>query len=315
MTEVSLQTPLAADSQAVADMLAAVLPVGGLSGLSITDVRSALEQLGAQLPELPQVGDVSDHSVHANDVSFTVRVYRPDVDARPSPALLYFHGGGWATGGLDGGVDYLCRDIVSRNNIAVVSVDYRLAPEDKFPAAVNDAVAALSWVREHGPALGIDVNRLAVGGDSAGANLSAVLTHLDRGAMPALKSQVLFYPGTEYAIARPSWVDNEHAPLLATATVLWFFDIYTTSDERSDPRVCPSLNQSFVYLPQALVVTAGHDPLRDDAINYASLLERDGTFVNHINISDTIHGFMTMPNLSSYSTVIDLVTAHLGATL
>ncbi|MCW0192322.1 MAG: alpha/beta hydrolase [Rhodococcus sp.] len=315
MTEVSLQTPLAADSQAVADMLAAVLPTGGLSGLSITDVRSALEQLGGQLPELPQVGDVLNHSVHANGVFFTVRVYRPDVDARPSPALLYFHGGGWATGGLDGGVDFLCRDIVSRNNIAVVSVDYRLAPEDKFPAAVNDAVAALSWVREHGPALGIDLNRLAVGGDSAGANIAAVLTHLDRGAMPALKSQVLFYPGTEYAIARPSWVDNEYAPLLTTAAVLWFFDLYATSDERSDPRVCPSLNESFVDLPQALVITAGHDPLRDDAIHYASLLERDGTFVKHINISDTIHGFMTMPNLSSYGTVIDMVTTHLGATI
>ncbi|ROZ48980.1 alpha/beta hydrolase [Rhodococcus sp. WS3] len=315
MTEVSLQTPLAADSQAVAVALAAVLPAEGLSGFSIADVRTAIDQMGVQLPELPQVGEVSEHSVHANEVTFTVRVYRPDVDARPIPALLYFHGGGWATGGLDGGVDYLCRDIALRNNIAVVSVDYRLAPENKFPAAVNDAVAALSWVRENGPALGIDVNRLAVGGDSAGANLSAVLTHLDRGAIPALKSQVLFYPGTEYAIARPSWFDNEHAPVLTTADVLWFFDMYATSEERSDPRVCPSLHSSFADLPGALVITAGHDPLRDDGINYASLLERDGTSVRHNNISDTIHGFMTMPNLSSYGSVIDLVTEHLGLTI
>lgn len=314
MNESELKTPLAADVQEMANLLDEAVP-GGFASLSVEQLRAFNGQLKAQVPPGPEVASVEDQMIGEGDAAFRVRVYKTAADT-PRAALMYIHGGGWTIGDVEGGYDYLCRDIASQLDIVVVSVDYRLAPEHKFPAAVDDVVTALSWLRESAETLGIDTSRIAVAGDSAGGNLTTVLTHLDRDARVPLKAQVLIYPASEYAVERPSWIENAEAPLLGVAEVLWFFEQYLDSPEQAqDPRVSSALNDSFADLPSALVITAGHDPLRDDGRNYASLLERDGVNVRHLHVPDTIHGFISSPTLGSYRTgmaeIIDFLRQEL----
>ena len=314
MHESELKTALAPDARELADLLDQAVP-GGLASLGVEQLRAFNEQLKTQVPPAPEVASVEDVTLGEDDDSFRVRVYRTDAGTL-RPALLYIHGGGWTFGDVDGGYDYLCRDIASQLDVVVVSVDYRLAPEHKFPAAVDDVVAALNWVRESADSLGVDISKIAVAGDSAGGNLSTVLTHLDRDAGTPLKAQVLIYPASEYAVERPSWIENAKAPLLGTAEVLWFFDQYLENQEQTkDLRVSSSLNDSFAHLPTAMIITAGHDPLRDDGINYARLLEADGVSVRHLHIPDTIHGFISSPTLVSYNTAMNEIIEFLNTNL
>jgi acetyl esterase len=249
-------TALDPDAQFVADQLALLLP-DGLSGLGVEGVKEFGRMRVAELiPAGPDVASVTDLHVPGPHGSVPIRLYRPGSD-EPLPVLVYLHGGGWTFGNLDGGADHLCRDIVSRTGIAVVSVDYRLAPEFKFPVPVDEATTVLRWLREKGDELGIDPTRIAIGGDSAGGNISAAVTHLDRGSDSPLRAQVLLYPATEHCVERTSWIENAEAPLLTTRDTVWFWDLYLRSDEdRTDPRATPASAEDFGDLPPALVVVA-----------------------------------------------------------
>lgn len=303
-------TPLDPDARAVADQLAAVIP-GGLSSLGVAGVREFGRQRDAQTPAGPDVHAVTDDQVDGPHGNIPVRVYRPESDT-PTAVLIYVHGGGWVFGTLDGGVDHLCRSIVSTTGVAVVSVDYRMAPEHKFPVPVDETAAVLAWVRGEAGDLGFDSSRIAIGGDSAGGNISAAITHLDRGADSPLAAQVLLYPVTEYGVERPSWIDNAEAPVLTARDAPWFWTQYLRTDaDRSDPRATPANSDSFAGLPPALVITAGHDLLRDDGLHYAELLDGAGTPVRVERLDGTFHGFMTVPGLASYDRGVKAIAAFL----
>ena len=309
-----ITSPLDPDAQAVADQLAAVLPAG-LSGLGVDGVRAFGEQTSTQTPPAAEVHQVSEHQAPGPHGDVRVRLYRPESDT-PVPVLLYIHGGGWTMGSIDGGVDYLVRDIVRTIGIAVASVDYRLAPEHKFPIPVEDSQAALAWLRDNASDLGLDLSRIAIGGDSAGANISAAITHLDRGNATPLAAQVLLFPATEYAIYRPSWMENANAPLLTTADTIWFWGQYLrTEADRTDPRATPANADSFADLPPALVVVAGHDPLRADGLHYAALLDSAGTPLEIARFEGSFDGVIVMPALAAYSRGLDTITVFLDKVL
>jgi acetyl esterase len=223
-----------------------------------------------------------------------VRIYRPSAE-RPLPTMVYFHGGGWVLGSVEV-YDGTVRDLANAAGCLVVSVDYRLAPEHKFPAAADDAYAATRWVAEHADEIGADPARLAVGGDSAGGNLAAAVTLMarDRGG-PALAYQLLIYPVTDQAFETPSYHENAEGYGLTRAQMMWFSAHYLrTPADADDPLASPLRAPSLRGLPPALVVTAGYDPLRDEAEQYAERLRADGVDVRVERYPGLIHGFFGM---------------------
>jgi acetyl esterase len=225
-----------------------------------------------------------------------LRLYRgAGTDAAAMlPALVYFHGGGWVIGDLDSH-DSVCRHLANAARCAVVSVGYRLAPEHKFPAAVDDCFAATSWVAAEAISLAIDRERIAVGGDSAGGNLAAVVSLLarDRGA-PRLRYQILAYPAVEASMAHPSIARFAEGFLLTRATMQWFYDCYLRSPaDVEDWRASPLRAADLSGVPPALVLTAGFDPLCDEGGAYARRLQDHGVAVDHRHYPDQIHGFLS----------------------
>jgi len=212
--------------------------------------------------------------------------------------LVFFHGGGWVIGDLETH-DVLCRQITAEAGIEVVAVDYRLAPEHKFPAAVDDAWAATKWVVANAGKLGIDPKRVAVGGDSAGGNLAAVVALLARDAGgPAIALQVLLYPVTDFTTETGSYRECADGYLLTLDSMRWFFDHYLKSPaEAGDWRASPLRAPSHAGLPPALIVTAGFDPLRDEGEAYAKKLRAAGVRVDYICYGGMVHGFVPMGRL------------------
>ncbi|MBB1092568.1 alpha/beta hydrolase [Rhodopseudomonas palustris] len=226
------------------------------------------------------------------------RVYTPKTlrqDDGLSPALVFFHGGGWVIGNLDTH-DVVCRAIADEGQLIVVSVDYRLAPEHKFPAAVEDAIAATQWIADNARKLGIDAEQLSVGGDSAGGNLSAVVTiHARDHGGPMLAGQVLIYPATDFAMNHPSHHEPETSVLLTHSVIRWFRDHYLTgAHDEKDWRASPARVETLAGLPPAFVMTAGADPLRDEGDEYARRLADAGVPVTHRTYPGQFHGFFTM---------------------
>jgi len=211
------------------------------------------------------------------------------------PALVYFHGGGWVVGDFDC-YDALCRHLANAARCAVVAVDYRLAPEHKFPAAVDDCFAVTRWVAETGAALGIDSNRFAIGGDSAGGNLAAVVSLLARDCgMPALRTQLLLYPAVDFAMDRASLQRFAEGHLLTLATMRWFAAHYLRGTEDiADWRASPLRAADLSRVAPAFVLTAGFDPLCDEGQAYARRLQDNGVAVTHHHLPGQIHGFLTM---------------------
>jgi acetyl esterase len=211
---------------------------------------------------------------------------------------MFFHGGGWVIGDLDTH-DVVCRRLANAAKCAVVSVDYRLAPEHKFPAAVEDCVAATEWVAEQAAALGVDSARMAVGGDSAGGNLAAVVAlHARDHGGPALRLQLLIYPATEFAMRHPSHTTRGEGFLLTHSTMKWFRDAYLRSDaDMADWRASPLRAADVSRLPPAYILTAGFDPLSDEGAAYADRLSSAGVPVQHVHLPGQIHGFITMGKL------------------
>jgi acetyl esterase len=246
------------------------------------DTRAALA------PKPPQLPDVRLHAT----TNFAIRAYRPVRDGK-LPALVYFHGGGWTIGDLDTH-DTLCRQLAAGAGCAVFSVDYRLAPESPFPAAVDDCFAATRWVMDNAASLGVDPNRVAVGGDSAGGNLAAVVALLARDAGgPAIVHQLLIYPATDQRCGSASHERNAQGYLLTRDAIEFFRANYLPQrDQWSDWRASPLLAQSHAGLPPATVMTAGFDPLIDEGRAYADRLRASGVTVEYREYSDMVHGFV-----------------------
>jgi acetyl esterase len=266
--------------------------------LSPADAREAyLASRRALQPDPDPVAAVADLQAQGPAGPIPLRLYRGvgAEDGRPQPALVYFHGGGWVIGDLESH-DQVCRAIANAARAIVVAVDYRLAPEHKFPAAVDDAIAATRWIAGNAQSLGIDAGRLAVGGDSAGGNLAAVvsLDARDRGG-PPLAFQLLVYPGTDMGMDRPSHARFAEQLPLRQSTMRWFIDHYLRSPaDVADWRASPLRAPSFRGLPAALVVTAGFDPLSDEGEAYARALSDAGVPVVHQRFGGQIHGFLNM---------------------
>ena len=215
-----------------------------------------------------------------------------------------FHGGGWVIGDLDTH-DVACRKLADQGQLIVISVDYRRAPEHKFPAAADDAVAATTWISDHAKELGLDAARLTVGGDSAGGNLAAVVAISARdGNGPAIAGQVLIYPATDFAMTHPSHREPETSILLTHSVIRWFADHYLNgAADVHDWRASPARASTLVGLPPAYVLTAGADPLRDEGDEYARRLKKAGVPVTYRHFAGQFHGFFTMGKLLQQANV------------
>jgi acetyl esterase len=242
-------------------------------------------------PEPMPVAELRDLAIPGPAGPIPSRFYRPSSGGT-LPTLVFFHGGGWVVGNVESH-DTVCRHLANRAGCVVVSVDYRLAPEHKFPAAVEDCFAATEWVADNAASLGVDAGRLAVGGDSAGGNLAAVVSLIarDRGA-PQISCQLLIYPALDAAMTHPSIDRFAEGYLLTRATMRWFYDQYLrTPEEAADWRVSPLAAPDLAGVAPAFVLTAGYDPLCDEGDAYAARLVAAGVAVTHRRCADQIHGF------------------------
>jgi len=243
-----------------------------------------------------ELKSVAEDGFNGAERNIKVRIYRPQGDRpRGLPCLVYFHGGGWVVGDLDTH-DHVCRYLAYGAEALVVSVDYRLAPEHKFPAALDDCVAAVQWVADTANELGIDRERIAIGGDSAGGNLAAATAIVlrDNGG-PALALQLLIYPATDFTADNDSLHDNANGYLLTRDAMGVFTDLYLPNHKaRSDPRASPQLHNNHERLPRAFVQTAEFDPLRDEARTYAETLMAAGCPVEYKCYPGMVHGFVRM---------------------
>ncbi|MBI5274824.1 MAG: alpha/beta hydrolase [Burkholderiales bacterium] len=266
-------------------------------------------------PPAPDVGAVRELKAG----SVPLRLYRP-IGSAPSqalPVLVYYHGGGWVIGDLDTH-DTLCRELCNGSGCSVVAVDYRLAPEHRFPAAVDDAAAALRWVHANAGELKLDPARIAVGGDSAGGNLAAVMAIVarDAGDVPVV-FQLLVYPATDQRRGWPSHTSNGQGYLLTRETMDYFHDHYLPDPAMDmDWRSSPLLRDDLGKLPPALVLTAGYDPLRDEGLQYAHRLTEAGNRATLVNFERQIHGFITMGRVIDEANVaVQLCAAQLRQAL
>mgnify|MGYP001477074634 CR=1 FL=1 len=247
-----------------------------------------------ELADVP-IGKVEDLVLPGPGGDIPVRIYTPVAAASDVlPVLVYYHGGGWVIGDLDTH-DALCRTLANESGAKVVAVDYRLAPEHPFPAAVEDAFAAVKWVEANASKIGIDANRIAVAGDSAGGNLAAIVAQQAKAEKaPHIAFQMLIYPATDATMDTPSRREWANGYFLEGELMDWFYAHYLGSRDAADPRVSPLKASSFEGLPPAYVITAGFDVLRDEGRAYAEALKKAGVAVEHVNYDGMIHGFFTM---------------------
>lgn len=251
-------------------------------------------------PEPPELKSAEPLSIPAPHGTIPARVYTPKTLRTKeglAPCLVFFHGGGWVIGNLETH-DVVCRKLAHEGELIVISVDYRLAPEHKFPAAVDDAVTATNWIAANASKLGIDAARLMVGGDSAGGNLAAVVSlHARDHGGAKLAGQVLVYPATEFARTHASHREPETSILLTHSVIGWFANHYMGDADRSDWRASPARAKTLAGLPPAYVLTAGADPLRDEGDEYAARLKEAGVPVAYKHFPGQFHGFFTMGKL------------------
>ena len=273
----------------------------GFEAVGLDNARAMLDAF-PDMVDLPavEVGEIRTLDISGATGSLKARLYFPENVQANSPALIFYHGGGWVMGGLDSH-DRPCRRICAVGNIPVISVDYRLAPEHAFPAAIDDAKAAFHWVCCHADELGLDKNRIAVGGDSAGGNIAASIALSLRGdplGEPAF--QFLIYPGLLPLGRAPSHEKFGQGYALDKADLNFFITSYAGENANlsNDPRLWPLLTDRFDKAPPAYIITGGQDPVQDDGIRYAQALAKSSITVTHKHYPTMTHGFCSMTALS-----------------
>jgi acetyl esterase len=266
-------------------------------------------------PEPPELESVKPLSIGAPHGAIAARIYTPKTLRKTNglaPCLVFFHGGGWVIGDLETH-DVVCRKLAHEGELIVVSVDYRLAPEHPFPAAVDDAIASTKWIAANAKQLGIDASQLMVGGDSAGGNLAAVVSLASRdGNGPGIAGQVLIYPATDFSRRHPSHREPETSILLTHSVIGWFMNHYLGGADIDDWRASPARAKTLAGLPPAYVLTAGADPLRDEGDEYARRLKEAGVSVSYRHFPGQFHGFFTMGKLLQQANV---AVSEIGAWL
>lgn len=281
----------------------------------IAEIRKGFWRMMHDLEaDAPQMHDVRALTVGGGAGGLDARLYTPfAAGAAPGPGLVFFHGGGFVTGDLDSH-DVICRRIADAGRLRVLSVAYRLAPEHKFPAAPDDALAAARWAMAHAATIGFDAARIAVGGDSAGGNLAAVVAQAERAR---LKAQALIYPMTQLIQMTPSQIRMQDGFPFTQAAQDFFKDKYLARREDAfDVRVSPLLENQLQGLPPALVITAGLDPLHDEGRAYADKMAACGVAVTHRHHAKAVHGFFNMTAVSAAAkTAIADTGRWLSATL
>ena len=282
------------DPQAKA-VLDAMPPLPDFGSVDLALLRSGMVSQALLSPVAPPpVAKVVDRSIPGPAGAIPVRVYTPEGE-RPFPVLVYFHGGGFVLCDLDTH-DRTCRSLANAAGAVVVSVDYRLAPEHRFPAAPEDCYAATQWVARSGTELGADPARIAVGGDSAGGNLAAAVALMarDRGG-PALRFQLLIYPVTDFDFGTASYRENAEGYFLTTDMMKWFWSQYLADPAAGAHAYASPLRASeLAGVPSALCITAEYDPLRDEGEAYARRLREAGVAAALSRYDGMFHGFFGM---------------------
>jgi acetyl esterase len=255
-------------------------------------LRMMVTLMDEPAPELPRIEDVR---IPGPVGEIPARVYSARAGRAPQPTVAYFHGGGWVQGDLETHHG-LCARLAQHADVMVLAVDYRLAPEHKFPAAVDDCVAAYRWLRTHGASIGADSTRVAVAGDSAGGNLSAVVSQLAASAgVPVPACQVLIYPAVDFSLETESHQELADGHIIPRDRIVWYMEQYLRGEsDKADLRASPARAASLTGQPPAMIVTAGFDPLREEGRAYGDALRRAGVEVVYREFPGQIHAFVSL---------------------
>lgn len=291
--------PVDPDFQAILDRVNALPPPD--YGRPAMDIAREMRSAPIVTPPLRDPVTVEARRIPANDGHpIQIRIYRPST-ARPHPVIVSMHGGGWVRGSLDSD-EFKSHFMAHASGCAVVSVDYRMAPEFRYPVALEDCLAVTEWVRANADSMGFEADRIGVAGDSAGGNLAAALALMtrDRGG-PPLRCQILVYPICDHDFDRPSYLENAEGKLLTRAMMQWFWDQYAGPADRDQPYLSPLRSPDLRGLPPALILTAEHDPLRDEGELYARKLQEAGNIVEAQRIDGVIHPFQSLAVLNAKS--------------
>jgi acetyl esterase len=286
-------TPLDPQVKVLLDQMAAANQPA-FHSQSPADARKAMDAMLNVLGPGPDVHKVEDRKIPGPAGDIPVRIYSPP--GKPIGILVYFHGGGWVVGDI-ASHDYVCRALTNAAGCVVVSVDYRLAPEHKFPAGPEDCYAATEWVPKNAASLGSDADHIAVGGDSAGGNLAAVISLMARDRKgPRIRHQMLIYPVTDAAMDTPSYKEfTADGFVLSKLDMEWFWGYYLANKrDGENPYASPSRASNLSNLPPAHIITASHDPLRDEGEAYAELLKKAGNRVKVKRYQGVVHGFFSL---------------------
>ena len=298
--------PMDPDARRIVDLIAlAGQPLGAMSPEAVRAQSRNTRRVIQNLP--PPVASIRD--IDADGIP--LRLYE-GVNAIAGRCLLYFHGGGWVVGDLDSH-DGMCRHLANRAACRVIAVDYRLAPEHKFPAPLDDAASAMRWVASHAAELEIDPARIAVGGDSAGGNLAAIVALMGRnGTIPAPCFQLLIYPATDLRCATPSFARYTAEVTLTAEAMRWFVGQYLgPADDPLDWRISP-LHADLTGVAPAFILTVGYDPLCDEGVAYAAALDAAEVQTTHLHMPTQVHGFLTMDRvIPAADTALDVAAAML----
>ena len=288
-----------------------------ISQMTPEEARAMSAGMGDLSGPGPEVGSVRDEVLKTPDGgSFMVRVFKPSGEARA--VMVYYHGGGWVIGGPDES-DTLARQLVDRTQCTVVLVDYRMAPEHRYPTAPNDAFTAAQWTADNLAELAHESAPIIIAGDSAGGNLTAVVAQRARDAGgPPISLQIMAYPVTDCDLDTPCYTDPENQLMLDRGAMVWFWDHYAPDvDSRKNPDASPMRAKDLSGLPPAVIFTAEHDVLRDEGEAYAERLREAGVPVQHKRFAGQMHGFFTMVNMLPGSAdaidyVVEAVDQHLS---